>query len=989
MRAERWRQVDDLFEQALERAPGERAAFLDAACAGDSSLRREVEEMLRFDARAADFIETPVFEAAAALIGSLPESAPTVRAPSGDGPGSDARSQGRTNPPSFDGSRFVPGDVLAGRYRLAGLLGRGGMGEVYRADDLKLRQTVALKFLPVALSADGAALARFYQEVSVARQVSHRHVCRVYDVAEADGSHFISMEYVSGETLSSLLKRIGRLPGDKAVETARQLCAGLAAVHDAGVLHRDLKPANVMIDERGDVRITDFGIAAPAGDGDPAEVAGTPAYMSPEQLAGRELSPRSDLYSLGLVLYELFTGRRAFEAASLGELLRLRRSDTQPSSPSSHVKDLDPSVERVIFRCLERDPERRPATALQVAASLPGGDPLAAALAAGETPSPEMVAAAPKEGGLRPAAAVSLLGAVLASLALVFLLSDDVLLTRNVPLDKPPAVLAERARAVARTAGLTEPPADAAYGFELDEDYYRHVAARDRSVTRWERLRSGQPALIQFWHRQSPHPLEPRAGSEVTPTDPERRLYTGMADVWLDTEGRLIELSVTPPEVDEPAASAATAATAATATTAEPAASVASATSAVTVTSAVTAVTAASAVTAATAEPDWSRLFAEAGLDPGRFAPAEPRWTPPVFADRRAAWEGVFPHQPETPLRVEAASYRGRPVAFKLVAPWTKPYRMEPYLTDPGLKRLLMFIFAVFVSLLGAGAWLARRNFRVGRGDRRGASKLAAFVFAAGIAGGLVGASHTPTFTGEVAILFAVLLRALFYASLLWLFYIALEPYVRRRAPHRLISWTRLLAGDWRDPLVGRDVLVGALLGVWMNLFMWAAEVTARWAGVPPDFAAVRLQTLLGVGGVAPLLLCMQAPVAIFHGLGFAFLLFLLSALLRGERRAAMAAWALMFGALALQGAPAYILPFFAALTAAYIFVAARFGLLALAVAQFVFFMVEFYPYTTDPSAWYAGVTLFAAGLVTALALYGFRLSLAGRPLLRGGLLED
>jgi serine/threonine protein kinase len=130
------------------------------------------------------------------------------------------------------------------------------MGEVYRADDLKLKQPVALKFLPEALSADGAALARFHQEVSVARQISHRHVCRVYDVAEADGFHFISMEYVRGEELSSLLKRIGRLPEDKAVETARQLCAGLAAVHDAGVLHRDLKPANVMLDERGDVRIT-------------------------------------------------------------------------------------------------------------------------------------------------------------------------------------------------------------------------------------------------------------------------------------------------------------------------------------------------------------------------------------------------------------------------------------------------------------------------------------------------------------------------------------------------------------------------------------------------------------------------------------------------------------------------------------------------------------------------------------------------------------
>src|SRR5919206_3559208 len=355
MKAERWRQVDELFEQALERAEGERAAFLDAACAGDASLRREVEEMLRFDERAAEFIETPVFGVAAALIGALPANAQSPHIPSRAEARPGQRSGGRDSSPSIDESRFVPGDVLAERYRIAGLLGRGGMGEVFRADALKLRPPVALKFLPEALSTDGAALARFYQEVSVARQISHRHVCRVYDVGEAEGFHFISMEYVAGETLSSLLKRIGRLPEDKAVETARQLCAGLAAVHDAGVLHRDLKPANVMIDERGDVRITDFGIAALAGDaGGAAERAGTPADMSPEQLSGGALTVRSDLYSLGLVLYELFTGHKAFEAASLPELIRLRQSETHPSSPSSHVKDLDPLIERVIFRCLRQ-----------------------------------------------------------------------------------------------------------------------------------------------------------------------------------------------------------------------------------------------------------------------------------------------------------------------------------------------------------------------------------------------------------------------------------------------------------------------------------------------------------------------------------------------------------------------------------------------------------------------------------------------------------
>ncbi len=219
------------------------------------------------------------------------------------------------------GERFVPGTVLAGRYRITGLLGRGGMGEVYRADDLKLDQPVALKFLPHGLDADGERLARFYREVRVARQISHPAVCRMYDVGEAEGHFFLSMELVDGENLSSLLRRIGRLPPDKALDIARQLCAGLAAAHEKGVLHRDLKPANLMLDGQGNVRITDFGLAGLAESLREEDVrSGTPCYMSPEQLQGREVSVRSDIYALGLVLYELYTGRRAFQGKTLAEL---------------------------------------------------------------------------------------------------------------------------------------------------------------------------------------------------------------------------------------------------------------------------------------------------------------------------------------------------------------------------------------------------------------------------------------------------------------------------------------------------------------------------------------------------------------------------------------------------------------------------------------------------------------------------------------------
>jgi serine/threonine-protein kinase len=219
-----------------------------------------------------------------------------------------------------DWGRFAPGTLFAGRFRIVAPLGRGGMGEVYRADDLKLGQTVALKFLPDHLAHDPARLAQFHNEVRVARTISHRNVCRTYDIGDADGRPFLSMEYVDGEDLSSLLHRIGRFPQDKALEVARQICAGLAAAHERGVLHRDLKPANVMIDGDGHVRITDFGLAALAGSADNVR-AGTPAYMAPEQLAGREVTPRSDIYALGLVLYEL-SPASVFEAKTLNERSR-------------------------------------------------------------------------------------------------------------------------------------------------------------------------------------------------------------------------------------------------------------------------------------------------------------------------------------------------------------------------------------------------------------------------------------------------------------------------------------------------------------------------------------------------------------------------------------------------------------------------------------------------------------------------------------------
>jgi hypothetical protein len=221
-----------------------------------------------------------------------------------------------------------------------------------------------------------------------------------------------------------------------------------------------------MLDGRGQVLLTDFGLAGVAEDISGAEVrSGTPAYMAPEQLTGRGATIRSDLYALGLVLYELFTGRRPHEASSLPELHRLR-AESAPEHPSTFARDLDPAVEGVILRCLEPDPTERPSSALAVAAALPGGDPLAAALAAGETPSPQLVAAAGEGTGVRPRYAVTVLGCVLAGMMLSGWMAMRTSALERLAPEYPPEVLTDRAHAIVAAAGYASRPSDFATGFQ-------------------------------------------------------------------------------------------------------------------------------------------------------------------------------------------------------------------------------------------------------------------------------------------------------------------------------------------------------------------------------------------------------------------------------------------------------------------------------------------------------------------------------------------
>jgi hypothetical protein len=818
------------------------------------------------------------------------------------------------------------------------------MGEVYRADDLRLGQPVALKLLPEMLRHDPVRLAQFHNEVRTARQVSHPNVCRVYDIGEADGLLYLSMEYVDGEDLASSLRRIGRFPEDKAADIARQLCAGLAAAHQRGVVHRDLKPANVMLDGAGRVRVMDFGLAA-IGQVDDVR-AGTPAYMAPEQLLGREVTARSDIFALGLVMYELFTGRRAFTATTVAELVA-QHETLSIAPPSSVVTAIDPAVERAILRCLAAEPDRRPASALAVSAALPGGDPLAAALEAGETPSPEMVAAAGEGAGYRARVAWPVFLAVLAGIAAVFVMT-----LRTSPLDRirpeyTAEVLAQKARDAVRQLVPPGPPAapaaaaaaqpgqagrarDEAAGFAWNSDLVKYVMEHDTPAPDWKRVYTQRPSPLEFWYRQSGDPMTAVMfhNDLLTPglvqSDDPPPIMSGMSYVELDHQGRLTYFETIPAQkFDAPV----------------PAAPV-----------------------------DWTPVFTLAGLDLAQLKSAEPLWTWLASSDTRAAWTGTWPDSGR-PLRVEAAALGGRPVAFMVAGPWRKPSRM----TEASQGRatvIVSLLFAIMFGILGGAGFLAWRNLRSGRGDLQGATRLGVCMAAALMAVWSCQV-HVVGSLGLLAIFLIALCTSVFYGVLVWTIYVALEPYVRRHWPQALVSWTNLLAGRAGDPVVGRDVLLGTALGVGWALLVRVAD---RWSGeneLPGYPGATEL--LAGMRGTIGLIV-QGVPYALRNVLFYFFLLFCLRVVLRRQWLAA-AAFGLVFAllsALGNDGSPwvngAVAFAYFGSGAA----VVLRWGLLSYAVGIFTSELLLKLPATLDSSAWYFGNMLMLVAVVVGLASWSF-----------------
>ena len=250
--------------------------------------------------------------------------------------------------------------ALGVRYEILGEAGHGSMGNVYKARDRETGETVALKLLKPEIASDQAMMERFKNELLFARKITHKNVCRVYEFNRVGGVAYTSMEFVEGESLRSVLHRFGGLPQRKATDLALQICSGLKEAHAQGIVHRDLKPENVMIDGQGNVKIMDFGIARPmeAGTRLTGSMVGTPAYMAPEQVAGKPVDYRTDIYSLGLMLYEMFTGVPAFSADnSIAVALKQMREDPPP--PHEIEPNIPVGTERTILKCLEKDPAKR------------------------------------------------------------------------------------------------------------------------------------------------------------------------------------------------------------------------------------------------------------------------------------------------------------------------------------------------------------------------------------------------------------------------------------------------------------------------------------------------------------------------------------------------------------------------------------------------------------------------------------------------------
>jgi serine/threonine-protein kinase len=555
------------------------------------------------------------------------------------------------------------------------------------------------------------------------------------------------------------------------------------------------------------------------------------------------------------------------------------------------------------------------------------------AIAAGDTPSPEMVAAAGADTGLRPAVAGMLLGITLAGMAAITLLAPHFVLFRLAAPAKPPEVFVDSARELLRELGFT-PGIDDEWGFNVNFSYLNHMSA-GRAADAYGGVRAYGAG---FWYRESPVLIErltflnPDLTPHIGANDPTLR-YSGEVRVRLDREGRLTELTAMPPQLPSD--------------------------------------------DAPPRDVDWSLLFRASGLDPGAWIEATPRWTPLYFGDRQHAW---VPRNSARisgdVIRVEAASVHGRPVSYELIYPWTVPNRMLASRRSESERIGDLIMVWILIALMVGSALVARRNMELDRIDRRGAVRVASVVMTLLMVIWAVEEDHVPSIW-ELYLFLMAAGWALFIGALLGVIYLALEPYVRRLWPTTIMSWSRVLAGTIRDPLVARDVLIGCAAGAILGTLELSAHAVTRWVSgtMPRLFAGER--ALHG-----PLALVSEVPQAIVNGIFIALvLLFVLLALRKLLRREwlAIATATLLFAVPGAMGnaSPAAAMPFALVFQALVFTMVARVGLVS-AIAMFFFLHLLYsFPATWPPNQWYSGVGFAGIAVVAAVAVAAFRVAIA------------
>jgi serine/threonine protein kinase/tetratricopeptide (TPR) repeat protein len=351
-----WKRVGDLFRQASELDSSERNAFLERECGKDQALRSEVESLLSADRNASSFLDHPPV-----LISG---------------------SKAETTDQDLEQRQYQTGEILAVRFRIVRLLGKGGMGQVYEAEDLELNTSVALKFLKPQIAGDLNSQRRFHREILLARKVTHPNACRIFDLFRHEDTLFLTMELLKGETLDERIRRSGSLNTSEVLPLVEGMAAALSAAHEVGVIHRDFKSGNVMlVPGSGGLRavITDFGLATNSAPGEPGQMSmseagrliGTPEFMSPEQLQGEKVTPATDIYALGLVIYHMLTGKLPFSGETPFQIVQQRLHAPAPS-PRGHIPELDRKWERTVLKCLEKDPRDRFRSPSEIVAALKG-----------------------------------------------------------------------------------------------------------------------------------------------------------------------------------------------------------------------------------------------------------------------------------------------------------------------------------------------------------------------------------------------------------------------------------------------------------------------------------------------------------------------------------------------------------------------------------------------------------------------------------------